>query len=163
MPRHAFDRLPDSARLWVFAASRPLQAGEREALLAAVDDFLDQWNAHRVPLDCARDLRYDQFLIVGVDQEAAGVSGCSVDALVRSMKGLGQELGVDLVDHASVFYRDGAAIQRATRDDFAEAATRGAVTPDTCVFDNTVQTAGALRAGGWEAPAGRTWHARAFF
>ena len=163
MPRQPFDRLPDSARLWVFAASRPLEAAERDALLGAVDDFLDQWNAHRVPLDCARDLRYDQFLIVAADQEAAGVSGCSVDALVRTMKGLGQQFGVDLVDHASVFYRDGGVIQRVTRDDFAEAASRGVVTPRTCVFDNTVQSAGALRAGAWEAPAEHTWHGRAFF
>jgi hypothetical protein len=163
MPRLSFDRLPDTARLWVFAASRPLEVLERDALLEAVDDFLDQWNAHRVPLDCARELRHDQFLIVGVDQEAAGVSGCSVDALVRTMKGLGQQLGVELVDHASVFYREGTAVRRATRDEFAEAATRGVVTPDTFVFDNTVQTAGALRAGAWEAPAQRTWHGRAFF
>jgi hypothetical protein len=163
MPRQAFDRLPDSARLWVFAASRPLEVAERDALLGAVDDFLDQWNAHRVPLDCARELRYDQFLMVGVDQEAAGVSGCSVDALVRTMKGLGQRLGVDLVDHASVFFRDDATIRRMTRDDFAEAVSRGSVTPETCVFDNTVQTAGALRSGAWEAPAERTWHGRAFF
>ncbi|AMY09773.1 hypothetical protein LuPra_02997 [Luteitalea pratensis] len=163
MPRQPFDRLPDSARLWVFAASRPLEVAERDALLGAVDAFLDQWNAHRVALDCARDLRYDQFLIVGVDQEAAGVSGCSVDALVRTMKGLGQQLGVDLVDHASVFFREGGSIRRATRDDFGQAATSGAVTPETCVFDNTVQTVGALRAGAWEAPAARTWHGRAFF
>jgi hypothetical protein len=163
MPRQPFDRLPDSARLWVFAAARPLEAGEQEALLGAVDAFLDQWNAHRVPLDCARELRYDQFVVVGVDQEAAGVSGCSVDALVRTMKGLGQQLGVDLVDHASVFYRDGGMIRRATRDDFAESAASGAITPATTVFDNTVQTAGALRAGAWETPAARTWHGRAFF
>jgi hypothetical protein len=163
MPRQSFDALPDTARLWVFAASRPLHDHERSALLGAVDAFLDEWNAHRVPLDCARDLRYDQFLMVGVDQEAAGVSGCSVDSLVRTMKGLGQQLGVELVDHASVFYRDGDRVRRVSRDDFAEAAAQGAVTADTTVFDNTVATAGALRAGAWEAPAGRTWHARAFF
>ena len=163
MPRQPFDRLPDSARLWVFAASRPLEVAERDVLLEAVDAFLDQWNAHRVPLDCARALHYDQFLVVGVDEEGAGVSGCSVDALVRTMKALGQQLGVDLVDHASVFYRDGGHVRRATRDDFAQAVSEGAVTRDTCVFDNTVQTVGALRAGAWEAPAGRTWHGRAFF
>lgn len=163
MPRQPFDRLPDTARLWVFAASRPLQGAERDALLGAVDAFLDQWNAHRVPLDCARELRYDQFLMVGADEEAAGVSGCSVDALVRTMKGLGQQLGLDLVDHASVFYREGTTIRRTSREEFAAAAASGAVTAKTCVFDNTIQTAGALRTGAWEAPAERTWHGRAFF
>jgi hypothetical protein len=163
MPRQPFASLPDSARLWVFAAARPLDAGEQQSLLHAVDRFLDEWNAHRVPLDCARDLRYDQFLIVGVDEEAAGVSGCSVDSLVRTMKGLGQQLGVELLDHGSVFYREADQVRRVSRDEFAEAAVHGAVTPQTTVFDNTVATAGALRGGRWEAPAATTWHGRAFF
>jgi len=163
MPRQPFDRLPDSARLWVFAAARPLDAAEQQTLLGEVDRFLDEWHAHRVPLDCARDLRYDRFLIVGVDEEGAGVSGCSVDSLVRNMKGLGQQLGVELLDHASVFYRDAEGVRRVSRDEFAAAAGRGAVTPDTTVFDNTVATAGALRGGRWETAARTTWHARAFF
>lgn len=163
MPRLPFDQLPDSARLWVFAAARPLTADEQQQLLAAVDDFLDQWNAHRVPLDCARDLRDAQFLLVGVDEEAAGVSGCSIDSLVRTMKALGQHLDVELLDHASVFYRDAQAVRRVSRDEFAGAAARGEVTPETTVFDNTVGTAGALRKGRWEAPASTTWHGRAFF
>lgn len=163
MSRLSFDQLPDSARLWVFAAARPLAAAEQHVLLTAVDAFLEQWNAHRVPLDCARDLRYDQFLLVGVDEEAAGVSGCSIDSLVRTMKALGQQLGVELLDHASVFYRDADDVRRASRDDFAAAASRGEVTPQTTVFDNTVRSAGALRSGQWEAPASSTWHGRAFF
>lgn len=163
MPRQPFASLPDSARLWVFAAARPLDSSEQERLLDAVDRFLDEWNAHRVPLDCARDLRYDQFLLVGVDEEAAGVSGCSVDSLVRAMKALGQQMGVELLDHGSVFYRDAHGIRRVSRDEFAEAATQGAVTTGTTVFDNTVPTAGALRDGRWEAPAASTWHGRAFF
>ncbi len=163
MPRQSFSALPDTARLWVFAASRPLNPDERGVLLGAVDAFLDQWHAHGVPLDCARDLRDDQFLFVGVDQDAAGVSGCSVDSLVRTMKDLGQKLGANLLDHGSVFYRDGTRVRRVSRDEFADAAARGTVTPETTVFDNTVATAGDLRAGAWEAPASRTWHARAFF
>lgn len=163
MPRQPFSALPDSARLWVFAAARPLAADERDTLAAAADDFLDEWNAHRVPLDCARDLRHDQFLLIGVDQETAGVSGCSVDALVRTMKGLGQRLGVELIDHASVFYREGGVVRRVTRDQFSAAAAGGLVTPDTVVFDNTVPTVGALRGGAWEAPAARTWHGKTFF
>jgi len=164
MPRLSFDQLPDTARLWVFAAARPLTSDEQQVLLTAVDAFLEQWNAHRVPLDSARDLRYDQFLLVGVDEEAAGVSGCSIDSLVRTMKGLGEHLDVELLDHASVFYRDAAQhVRRASRDSFADAVARGEVTPATTVFDNTVGSAGAVRDGRWEAPASSTWHARAFF
>lgn len=160
----AFNALPDHARLWVFASERPLDGPESARLLRAVDDFLETWHAHNVPLTCARDWRHDRFLLVGVDEQAAGVSGCSIDALVRTMKALGQELGVSLLDHASVFYRpDAGDVARLSREAFAAAAARAEVTPDTRVFDNTVTSVGALRHGGWEKPAADSWHQRAFF
>lgn len=163
MPRLPFTELPDTARLWVFAATRPLIPAEQTSLLEAVDRFLDAWHAHRVPLDCARELRHGQFLLVGVDEAAAGVSGCSIDSLVRTMQALGTELGVNLLDRGSVFFRDADGVRRVSRDEFADLAAGGAVTPATTVFDTTVATIGALRAGGLEAPAASTWHARAFF
>jgi hypothetical protein len=163
MPVVPFSDLPDHARIWVFAAERPLRPAESSRLLAQVDAFLADWHAHKVPLACARDWRYDQFLVVGVDEASAGVSGCSVDSLVRTMKTLGQDLGVGLLDHASVFYRAGGEVRRVSRAIFAAQATSGIVTPETTVFDNTVATAGALRAGRWEGPAAQAWHGRAFF
>lgn len=159
----SFAQLPDHARLWVFASARPLVPGESERLLAAVDAFLDTWHAHQVPLTCARDWRHDRFLLVGVDEQAAGVSGCSIDALVRTMKALGHDLGVNLLDHAAVFYREGDQVRRLDRDAFAEAAEAGEVSPQTTVFDNTVGTVGQLRAGEWERAAATSWHQRAFF
>ena len=35
------------------------------------------------PLTAARDLRHERFLMVAADEAAAGVSGCSIDALRR--------------------------------------------------------------------------------
>lgn len=163
MPTVAFTQLPDHARLWVFASERTLAPDQAARLLAAVDDFLETWHAHQSPLTCARDWRHDRFLLVGVDEQSAGVSGCSIDALVRTMKTLGHDLGVNLLDHASVFYRDGNDVRRLDRDAFATAAEAGEVSPQTTVFDNTVSTVGQLRAGAWEREAATSWHQRAFF
>jgi len=161
MPQVPFDQLPPDSRLWVFPASRPLNDEERRRVLAEADAFIMQWMAHGVPLTAARDLRHDQFVLVGVNERAAGVSGCSVDALVRRMDRLGRELGVDLVDNAPVQYREGDTIKRVSRDEFASLAAKGAITPDTVVFDNTVTTVGDVDR--WEIPARAAWHARAFF
>ena len=95
-----FDELPPDARVWIFGAERPLVDTERARVLDEVDAFIGQWAAHDVPLTTARDLRYDQFIFVAVDERAAGASGCSIDALVRRMKGLQAELGVELVNPA---------------------------------------------------------------
>lgn len=149
--------------MWIFAAGRALDAAEQERLLAQVDRFIGQWAAHDVPLTAGRELRYDRFLFVAVDQRTAGPSGCSIDALVRRMKELEQELGVALVDHAPVVFRAGDEIRRVRRDQFAELASAGEVGPRTTVFDNTLTRLGDVRAGRWETPAANAWHARAFF
>ncbi len=163
MPRVAFAELPGDARVWIFSAARKLTEPEQTRLLAEVDAFIDQWGAHAVPLVAGRNLVYDQFLFIAVDQRAAGPSGCSIDALVRRMQELQRELGVELVNHAPVLFRQGEAIARVPRDAFARLAEAGAVGPDTTVFNNTLTSLGEVRAGRWEVPASDSWHARAFF
>jgi hypothetical protein len=163
MPLVPLGSLPDDARVWVFAAERGLTPAEADAVLGTVDGFLGVWAAHGRPLRSARELRESQFLIVAVDESAAGASGCSVDALVREIRALERELGVTLVDHGPVVFREGGAVRRVPRDEFAELARAGRVTPETVVFDNTISRLAALRGGGWELPASASWHGRAFF
>jgi hypothetical protein len=57
--RVEFNEMPPDARLWIFAAERPLTEGETDALMGVVDAFLDDWKAHGHPLHCARELRYE--------------------------------------------------------------------------------------------------------
>jgi hypothetical protein len=136
---------------------------ERSRVLEETDAFIHQWMAHGVPLTAGRDLRHNQFVLVGVDERAAGVSGCSIDALVRRMQQLETVLGLELINNGPVLYREGDAVVRVSRDRFAELAASGTVGPDTRVFDNTLTRVGDLIAGKWEVKAADAWHARAFF
>jgi hypothetical protein len=163
VPRVPFDRLPPDARLWIFPASRPLSDDEQRSVFAETDAFIDEWTAHGVPLIAARDVRHNQFVLIGVDERAAGASGCSVDALVRRMGRLQTVLGVELVENGPVLYRSGERIERVSRDRFADLASKGEVNLDTVVFDNTLVRVGDFRAGRWEVRAADAWHARAFF
>jgi hypothetical protein len=162
MPVVPFDELPGDSRLWVFAAERPLSSAEAESLLAVVDQFLAHWKAHGVPLTAARDWRYDRFLLVGVDEAAAGASGCSIDAMVKQLQQLESAIGASLLDHGPVLFRRGNAIERLPRPEFAALARAGAVSPETVVFNNTLTRVGDVREGKWETPARASWHARAF-
>ena len=164
MPLVPFDELPDRARLWTFAASRRLTDQEAVWLLAATEEFLASWAAHRVPLATAHEWRFNQFLFVAVDEAAAGASGCSIDTLVKFIREVERRLEVRLTDHGSVWFRAlGGAIKCTTRAEFKELVEEGAVGPDTVVFDNTIETTGALRDGRWEVLARRSWHGPAFF
>jgi hypothetical protein len=158
-----FDRMPPEARLWIFAAERPLTAAEQERLLGPVDEFLNHWKAHGAPLAAARDLRHGQFLMIAVDESTAGASGCSIDAMTRVLAGLEREMGLELVNHSPVLYRTPGGVARVDRPSFAARARQGEVSPDTIVFDNTLTRVAELRDNRWEVPARQSWHRRAFF
>ncbi|HKP77447.1 MAG TPA: hypothetical protein VJT67_18090 [Longimicrobiaceae bacterium] len=164
MPATTFDHMPNDARLWVFAAPRPLGEQESDALLERVDAFLERWAAHGAPVLGARDFLHGRFLMVAADERATGVSGCSIDSLFHALAGVEADLGADLRRSGSlVFYRDGdGALRSAERAEFRRLAAAGEVGDDTVVFDNTVATVGDVRTGRWETRFRDAWHARAF-
>ena len=158
MPIVNFASLPDDARTWVFGSDRALDAAATGRLLDVVDSHLAQWAAHGAPLTSARDWRDDRFLTVAVDQRTAGASGCSIDTLFRQLQALERELGLAIVGGGRVFYRDANGVVQSTdRTGFADLADRGAIGPDTIVFDPTVTTLGAWRAS-FERRASESWH-----
>jgi hypothetical protein len=158
MPIVPFHTLPDDARLWVFATSDSVTGDRAARLLNAVDGWLAEWKAHGEPLICARDWRDDRFLAIGVDQSTTGASGCSIDALFRILQGLQNELGTSLVGGGRVFYRNrDGDVETVARSEFSERAVSGEVSADTPVFDTSLTTAGAWRAG-FERPAADSWH-----
>ena len=159
MPLVQMEDLPDDARVWVFGADKDLDAGATELLLREVDRFLSQWHAHGSPLTVGRDWKYGRFLTVAVDQSTAGASGCSIDGLFRTLKGLESRLGASLVTSGVVFYRGRkGAVECTERDRFTALSAEGKVTPETQVFDPTVMTLGEWRAR-FELAAAESWHA----
>jgi len=163
MPRTSFDQIPDHGRLWVFPLSRRLTSAETERCMAVVDDFLDQWAAHEVPLRAARELREGHFLLIGVDVDVEAPSGCSIDALTNRLRALGGDLGVSFIDHAPVWFRDGGEVRTVSRTEFRALAGAGSVSPTDHVFDTSLTTVAQARDGALERPAVETWHGSAFF
>ena len=163
MPRVEFESLPADARVWIFAAERRLTLVEQNQLLGEVDSFIDQWGAHDAPLISGRELLYEQFLFVAVDQKAVGPSGCSIDALVHQIKLLEQDLDIEFVNHAPILFRHDEEICRVSRDKFLSLVEGENINLETVVFDNTLTRLGDVRDGQWEVPARESWHGDAFF
>lgn len=160
MPTVPFESLPDLARVWVFASSRPLAAAEEKELLEEVDGFLADWRAHGEPLTSARDWREHRFLSIAVDQRDAHASGCSIDGLYRVLKAAEQRLGARLLGGGTIHFRTPSGeIEALSREEFEDAAERGEITRDTAVFDLTVGSVGEWLSE-FEKPAGRSWHAQ---
>jgi hypothetical protein len=163
MPKVDFAELPGHGRLWVFPANRDLSESEADACLGAVDEFLATWSAHGAPLRAARELLDRRFLLVGVDVDAEAPSGCSIDKLVNRLKALGSDLGVELIDHAPVWYREGRVVRTVPRAEFRALAASGKLSAEIPVFDTSLTKVSQVRDGALERPASQTWHGKAFF
>jgi hypothetical protein len=129
-------------------------------LLAISDEFLTEWRAHGIPLRGARDWRDDRFLAIGVDEQAAGASGCSVDALFRALRAAEPALGATLVSGGTLFWRSHEGmVMSGSRADFAASCLRAEVTAHTPVFDTTISSVGQWRTQ-FERPMATSWHVR---
>ena len=158
----AFDRLPESARFWVFPIIRPLNEDESKLFLQKVDRFMQEWVSHQMEVTVTREWKYNQFLLVGADESEVGVSGCSNDSLFRTVKTIQQELKLDFPDTSLIYYKDGEKIQTVTRDQFRDFIKMGMVNENTIVFNMTLQKMGDYLKGLWETPMKNSWHIEAF-
>jgi len=157
------DTLPDGCRVWIFAAHRPFATDEMESFSAMMTRVVGKWSAKYPGMRGCHMVVDDRFLVVGAEEHMTKLSGCSADAMLRMFIGLGAETGMQLVDRMVVHYRDDdGAVQSATRAEFAGLANSGAVNADTLVFDTTVTSSEAWRAGKFETPMKNTWLAQAF-
>ena len=165
-----FPDLPGSARLWVYAADRPLTDDEKETLTRRLEDFLAGWQSHGRPVEGAAEVRDRRFVLLAAHRPGApaeeaneGVSGCGIDASVHVLETFAEETDVGWTSSLDVLYRDaGGNVQSVSRPAFAEKAEAGAVDGATPVFDLSVETLADLRAGRFEHPAEQGWHAEAF-
>ena len=162
-----FSSLSDDARLWLFAADRPLQANEQTSLLSTARDFAKQWTSHSRPVPSEVELIDGRVLAVGasIDSDApnAGVSGCGIDSLQHALNKVAGRLDFGWLPALDVLYRrpDGE-IASVSRAQFRSDVEAGRVGPDTPVFDLTPTTLGRARSSGIERPAAESWHGRAF-
>lgn len=155
------ERLNGSAKAWVFGASRAF-GDDAGSIRATMERFIADWTAHGADLPAGFELAEDRFLVVAAD-EGAQPGGCSIDGLFNLMRVFERDLGVALLDSTLVFYRDSSGtVCSATRAEFRELATAGAVSASTIVFDTSIDRVAAYRDGRWERPAGESWHGAAF-
>ena len=157
----AFDRLPPEARVWVYQASRPLDAGELVALLPRLAAFAQEWTSHGQQLAASAEFLHRQFLVIGLDEARAGASGCSIDASVRFVQELEQRLGVTLLEKSRMAFLTNGKLHLLNRPELRAAIAAGQVTADTLYFNNTLTTKRELDER-WPAPAGQTWLASYF-
>lgn len=156
-----FDALPDEARLWIYQANRKLSDDEVQKIAQDTLDFISTWTAHEKPLVASFLIKYNRFLILGIDASIQPASGCAIDKSVAFIQALEQQFSIDLLDKMNVTYKQGDFIAHKSLLDFKKMAKEKAVNKETIVFNNLVNTKQEFIES-WEVPAQDSWHSRFF-
>nr|WP_299172486.1 ABC transporter ATPase [uncultured Allomuricauda sp.] len=154
-----FKSLPDTSRIWIYQSNRGFSSEELEEIEQALGQFLKDWTAHGSELKAGFEIKYNRFLIIGLDQTLAGASGCSIDASVHFIQQLEQKYDVNLLDRMNVSFKQGEFVAYKSLKDFKKMAKDKAISKNTIVFNNLVANKMEYLEH-WEVPAGESWHSR---
>lgn len=154
-----FNTLPEESRVWVYQANRSFTDEEIKDISLKLDTFIENWTAHGSDLQSGYDIVYKRFIVIALNQNFNGATGCSIDASVHFIQQLEKEYQVDLMDKMNVSYKQGEFIAHKTLLDFKKMAKDKAVSKNTIVFNNLVTTIAEFKEN-WEVPASESWHSR---
>ncbi len=154
-----YKNLPENSRVWIYQSSRAFSNKEVDFISTKAQQFINSWTRHGDNLKGSFTIKYNQFLVLAVDESFNNVSGCSIDSSVRFVQQLEQALEVDLMNKMNISFKDGDSINLVKLADFQKFAKAQKITAETIVFNNMVDTKEGFE-NNWEIPAKQSWHKR---
>lgn len=156
-----FENLPEESKIWIYQSNRKFSDDEMTEIENDLKTFIENWAAHGTGLEASYLLKYNRFIVLAVNQEVQQATGCSIDSSVAFIQKLEKKYEVDLLDKMNVTFKNGEHIAHKSLIDFKRMAKEKAVTQNTIVFNNLVNTIEEFNEN-WEVPAGESWHSRFF-
>jgi hypothetical protein len=156
-----FENLSLESKIWIYQSNRKFSDTEIAEIESDLQMFLNDWTSHGTSLICGYQIKYNRFIILAVDQENQPATGCSIDKSVVFIQQLEQKFNVDLLDKMNVTFKNGEHIAHKSLLDFKKMAKDKAVTENTIVFNNLVNSIEEYNEN-WEVAAMDSWHSRFF-
>src|ERR1035437_3802264 len=152
-----FKNIPSHSRSWIYQSSEEFTPARLKTFEELKNVFLQSWKSHGNPVKGEIEILHNRFIVILIDEADEMSCGRSVDASIRFMKELEQELNVSLLNRMLVAYKKGEQIFSCTIPEFETLAKKGEVNLNTIVFNNTVHTLAEFEKS-WEVPAEKSWH-----
>ena len=152
------NKLPDTARVWVFQANRILSDSDQALMHHHMQKFIPDWAAHGKGLSGDYEVAENLFLIVGVDESRALASGCSIDSLTHKVKEIGALIDVDFFDRMAIAHvTNEGKIELVGMGHFRNMMQSDEVGYGTTVFNNLVDNKKDLLEN-WKTKVKDSWH-----
>lgn len=154
-----FEDLDDAARVWVYQSNREFSENEIDEISLKIESFISNWKRHGDDLKASYTIKYNQFIVIAVDENYNEVSGCSIDASMNLVKQLEKEFDADLTNKLNISFKDNSNINIVSMVDFQKYAKQEKITSNTVVFNNMITTKNDFE-NNWEVTADKSWHKR---
>ena len=151
-----FNKLAPESRMWIYQANRVLTNEEAELVSTKLKAFCDQWLAHGHPLKTSFKIEYNLFLILAVDENVSGASGCSIDGSVRMLKEFQTQLGIDFLDRSNIAFLVDNTLVLHKLADLKRLFNEGILTGKSASFNNALTLKHELETK-WIEKASESW------
>jgi len=146
----------DNSRVWVYQSSRLFTISEALQIEDMLNELVENWKSHGVPVKGYANLFFGQFIILMADEAATGVSGCSIDSSVRVIQQIESQFKVEMFNWQNLAFIVKDKVQIIPRQQFSYALENNFITTETIFFNNVVATKKELEEN-WLIPVNQSW------
>ena len=153
----SFNLLPPNSKVWIYQSDSNLSSTDVELIEKEVKFFLNNWSSHNKGIESSYEIRYNRFLIIGLNENINSASGCSIDKSVNFIKNLQSILKVNFLNRLDVAYKIGNEINSISLLEFQKMIRENKLSKDSIVYNNMIDTK-KLYLNSWETTIENSWH-----
>ncbi len=146
----------DNSKVWIYQSSRLFTISEALHIEDMLHSLVANWKSHGTPVKGYANLFFGQFIILMADEDATGVSGCSIDSSVRIIQQIEKQFTVEMFNWQSLAFVVKDTVQIIPRQQVGYALENNFITPRTLFFNNVVTSKKELEEN-WIIPVNESW------
>ena len=100
-----FNLLDDSSRVWIFQSDKIISDDKIDLIKSKLKIFLPNWSSHGKELKCSFEIKFNLFIIIGVDSSVNNASGCSIDTLTNFIFDIQSKTDLNFFNRLAIAYK----------------------------------------------------------
>ncbi len=156
-----FNQLNNSSRVWIFQSDKIISDEKIDLIKSELKTFLPNWSSHGNELKCSFDIKFNLFIIIGVDSSVNNASGCSIDTLTNFIFEIQSKINLNFFNRLAIAYKLNDKIYINDMSKIKEMIKSNEFFSDTIVYNNLVKTKKEY-IDTWETIAINSWHKNLF-
>jgi len=156
-----FNLLDDSSRVWIFQSDKIISDDKIDLIKSNLNVFLPNWSSHGKELKCSFEIKFNLFIVIGVDNSVNNATGCSIDTLTNFIFDIQSKTNLNFFNRLAIAYKLNDKIHINSMAEIKERIKSKEFFSDTVVYNNLVKTKKEY-IDAWETLAIESWHKNLF-